>query len=124
MDGKQGYRDLVVWQRAIDLVPAVYAVVKAFPKHETYALSDQIRRAVVSIAANIAEGQARQHRKEFLQHLAIARGSLAEVHTLIVVAQRLRYVSDEQAADLEEQLGVIARPLNGLMSKLGKADEV
>ena len=122
MDGKQGYRDLVVWQRAIDLVPAVYGVVRSFPKHETYALSDQIRRAVVSIAANIAEGQARQHRKEFLQHLAIARGSLAEVHTLIVVSQRLQYVSDEQVAELEKQLGEIARPLNGLMSKLGKTE--
>jgi four helix bundle protein len=124
MNGKQGYRDLVVWQRAIDLVPAVYAVVKSFPKHETYALSDQMRRAVVSIAANIAEGQARQHRKEFLQHLAIARGSLAEVNTLIVVAQRLRYVSDEQVVGLEKQLTEIAKPLNGLMSKLGKAAEV
>jgi four helix bundle protein len=124
MDGKQGYRDLVIWQRAIDLVPAVYAVVRSFPKHETYALSDQIRRAVVSIAANIAEGQARQHRKEFLQHLAIARGSLAEVHTLIVVAQRLRYVSDMQVADLDKQLAEIARPLNGLMSKLGKTAEI
>jgi four helix bundle protein len=124
MDGKQGYRDLVVWQRAIDLVPAVYTVVRSFPKHETYALSDQVRRAVVSIAANIAEGQARQHRKEFLQHLAIARGSLAEVHTLIVVAQRLRYVSDAQVASLENQLTEIAKPLNGLMSKLGKTAEV
>jgi four helix bundle protein len=124
MDGKQGYRDLVVWQRAIDLVPAVYTVVRSFPKHETYALSDQVRRAVVSIAANIAEGQARQHRKEFLQHLAIARGSLAEVHTLIVVAQRLRHVSDAQVASLENQLTEIAKPLNGLMSKLGKTAEV
>ena len=124
MGGKQGYRDLVVWQRAIDLVPAIYAIVKSFPRHETFALSDQVRRAVVSIAANIAEGQARQHRKEFLQHLAIARGSLAEVHTLIVVAHRLRYVADEQVADLEKQLGEIAKPLNGLMSKLGKATEI
>lgn len=118
MGAKQGYRDLVVWQRAVDLVPAVYAILRSFPKHETYALSDQIRRAVVSIAADVAEGQARKHRKEFLQHLAIARGSLAELHTLMVVAQRLGYVTDDQVADVERRLSEIARPMNGLMSKL------
>ena len=90
MGEKNNYRDLVVWQRAIDLVPEVYQLVKKLPKEETYALGDQLRRAVVSIPANAAEGQARQHHKEFLQHLSIAKGSLAELHTLLTVAQKLR----------------------------------
>ena len=79
MEKKADYTELVVWQRAMALVPDVYTLLKAFPQEETYALADQIRRAVVSIPANIAEGQARQHRKEFIQHLSIAKGRLAEL---------------------------------------------
>ena len=85
MEKKADYTELVVWQRAMALVPDVYTLLKAFPQEETYALADQIRRAVVSIPANIAEGQARQHRKEFIQHLSIAKGRLAELHTLLMM---------------------------------------
>ncbi|MGE4073006.1 MAG: four helix bundle protein [Lysobacterales bacterium] len=120
MGVKQSYRDLVVWQRAIDLTPAVYVAIRTFPNYETYALTDQIRRAVVSIPANIAEGQGRQHRKEFLQHLNIAKGSLAELHTLLIVAQKLEYLSPNQLLLLEEQLSEVARPLNGLIGHLGR----
>jgi four helix bundle protein len=115
---KNNYRDLVVWQRAIELVPEVYQLVKQLPKEETYALGDQLRRAAVSIPANIAEGQARQHQKEFLQHLSIAKGSLAELHTLLVVAQKLGYVTAAQLESIEQGLSEVARPLNGLMSSL------
>ena len=78
----QNYRDLKVWQESMDLTPEVYRLQRKLPKEETYGLGDQIRRAAVSIPANIAEGHARQHTKEFLQYLAIARGSLAELETL------------------------------------------
>lgn len=115
---KSNYKDLVVWQRAIELVPKVYELLKRFPKEETYALADQMRRAVVSIPANIAEGQARHHRKEFLQHLAIAKGSLAELHTLLIVAQHLSYLTAEALAQIESELSQISRPLNGLMTSL------
>jgi len=115
---KSNYRDLVVWQRAIDLVPEVYQLVKQLPKEETYALGDQLRRAGVSIPANVAEGQARQHHKEFLQHLSIAKGSLAELHTLLTVAQKLGYVTPAQLEAMEQKLAEVARPLNGLMSRL------
>lgn len=114
----KSYEDLVVWQRAIDLVPRVYELLKSFPKHETYALADQIRRAVVSIPANIAEGQARRSKKEFLQHLSIARGSLAELHTLLVVAQRLAYLTAPQLQEIAQDLVLIGKPLAGLMSHL------
>lgn len=111
-------RDLVVWQRAIDLVPTVYEVAKALPREELYALGSQIRRAVVSIPANIAEGQARQHPKEFLQHLSIAKGSLAELQTLLIVAQRLSYISIARLETLDEELAKVGRPLAGLITRL------
>ena len=118
MTEKRSYRDLVVWQRAIDLVPVVYQIIRSFPVAEEFALSAQMRRACVSIAANIAEGQARRSRKEFRQHLAIAKGSLAEVHTLFVVAQRLGYINDEKLVEIEIQLSAIRKPLTGLMDQL------
>lgn len=118
MGGARSYRDLVVWQRAMELVPTVYELLKGFPKEETYALADHVRRAVVSIPANLAEGQARQHPKEFLQHLAIAKGSLAELSTLLVVAERLGYVTATQLEAVEEDLASIGRPLSGLMTRL------
>lgn len=118
-DKKSSYRDLIVWQRAVDLIPLVYRTLRDFPRVEEYALSMQIRRASVSIAANIAEGQARRSRKEFRQHLAIAKGSLAELHTLLIVAQRLGYLTEQQLGDLENQLGSVGRPLAGLMDRSG-----
>jgi four helix bundle protein len=84
-----GYRELQVWQRAMELVPAVYGVARLFLAQERYALADQLRRAAISVPANIAEGQARQHRREFIQALTIARGSLAEVDTLLLISVRL-----------------------------------
>ncbi|MBW3671571.1 MAG: four helix bundle protein [Acidobacteria bacterium] len=115
---RRSYRDLVVWQRSVDLVPMIYELLRAFPKHEIYGLTDQIRRSSISIAANIAEGQGRQHPKEFLQHLSIARGSLAELHTLLIIAERLRYLETERLACLEEEISQIRRPLPGLMTSL------
>lgn len=117
----KSYEDLVVWQRAVDLIPKVYELVKRFPRHETYALSDQVRRSAVSVPANIAEGQARQHPKEFLQHLSIARGSLAELHTLLIAAHRPGYVEESRLNDIEQLLALIRRPLAGLISSVRKA---
>jgi four helix bundle protein len=115
---KRNYKELVVWQRAIDLVPNIYEIVKRLPKEEQYALGDQIRRAAVSIPANIAEGQARQHKKEFLQHLSIAKGSLAELHTLLVIAEKLGYVDQATLHRMEQEMAQVARPLHGLMERL------
>jgi four helix bundle protein len=112
------YRDLRVWQEAISLVPAVYEAIKALPIEERYELASQIRRAVVSIPANIAEGQARRHTKEFLQALYIARGSLAELETLLIVSERLGYLTPAQMQSLEEALMTVRQPLLGLIRRL------
>ena len=115
---KQNYKQLIVWQRSIKLVPKIYRIIKPFPKVETYALSDQVRRAVVSIPANIAEGQARQHTKEFLQHLSIAKGSRAELHTLLIVGHELDYLDRTGLEQIEAELDEIAKMLAGLMNSL------
>jgi four helix bundle protein len=116
---KTSFRDLIVWQRAIDLVPRIYRITTGFPREELFALSSQLRRAAISIPANIAEGQARQHPKEFVQHLMIAKGSLAEVQTLLIIAHRLGYLSESSLLGFEEEeLGAIRAPLVGLIGRL------
>ena len=108
------YRDLEVRQRAMDLVVMCYELTKRFPSSEAYGLTSQLKRAAVSVPANIAEGQARQHTKEFLQHLAIASGSLAELETHIQIAERLGYIKRsmiEEALFLSDQ---VARMIAGL----------
>jgi four helix bundle protein len=117
-DNKRNYKDLVVWQRAINLVPKIYAAIKGFPVEERYSLCNQLRRAAVSVPANIAEGQARHSAKEFHHHLAIAKGSLAELHTLLIVAHRLAYLSADQLASLEKEIDEVSRPLFGLMASI------
>ena len=91
------YRELIVWQKAMDLVDEVYLLVKELPKEEQFALSNQLRRAVVSIPSNIAEGQGRNTRKDFIQFLSIARGSVFEVETQLLICVRQHYFSEAQA---------------------------
>ena len=112
------YKDLNVWQKSIDLVEIIYQVIKAFPREETYALSDQIKRAVVSIPSNIAEGASRNSNREFVQFLYIALGSASEVETQLIIAQRLRYI-----LSIEEELEEITRirkMLNSLITSIKK----
>jgi four helix bundle protein len=117
-DKVRDYRDLVTWQRAMDLVVQVYPFVRKLPAEETYALGAQIRRSVVSIAVNVAEGHARQHTREFLQHLSMARGSLAEVWTLLVVAVRMGYLTANDIVPIEASLSELRRLLFGLTAQL------
>jgi four helix bundle protein len=91
----QSHRDLVVWGKAMDLVEIVYSVAEHFPQTERYRLTDQITRAAVSVPANIAEGHARSSRREYSQFLSIAHGSLMETETLLSVALRLGYLSEQ-----------------------------
>jgi four helix bundle protein len=112
------YRDLRIWQQAINLAPAVYELLKKFPKEENYALAGQIRRAAVSVPANIAEGQARQHTKEFLQHLCIAKGSIAELDTLLIVAEKLGYLKRQDLEEVEAKMIDLRMPLQGLINRL------
>ncbi|MGA9979273.1 MAG: four helix bundle protein [Candidatus Sulfotelmatobacter sp.] len=116
------YRDLIAWQKAMDLVNAVYDATEAFPKREVYSLTDQIRRAAVSIPGNIAEGQAHYSNREFVHYLRHSRGSLAELETQILVAKRRNYVSDADAAGLLKQADEVSRILSGLINSLKRSE--
>ena len=112
------YRDLKVWQAAMDLVDEVHRLTKGFPREEVYGLSMQMRRAAVSVPSNIAEGHARQSTKEFLQFIAIALGSLAELETQLLIAARLGYLDESR---LESPLALadsIGKMLRGLQKSL------
>ncbi len=92
----KSFRELMVWQKAMDLVEEVYEIIKLLPMEERYALADQMRRAAISIPSNIAEGQARKSTKEFINFLSIAQGSKAELQTQILICERLQYLTREQ----------------------------
>ncbi len=114
----QHFKDLIAWQKAMDLVNAVYDATDDFPKREIYSLTDQMRRAAVSIPSNIAEGQAHYSNREFLHFLRHSRGSLAEVETQVIIAQRRNYLSETQAADLLKRAEEVSRILSGLINSL------
>jgi four helix bundle protein len=115
---KTSYRDLYVWRESILFVSEVYRCLGAFPVEERFALTSQIRRAVVSVPANIAEGQGRFYRREFLHFLQIARGSLAELRTLLIIAEQVGYLPQAQLEALENDIEGISKPLHGLISRL------
>ena len=114
----QSYQDLVVWQKAMDLVEMVYRSTRDWPREERFGLTDQVRRAVVSVPANVAEGQGRTGPKEFLHHLSIAKGSLHEVETLLLIARRLEYTSEATIQELMRQTTEVGRLLLGLIRSL------
>ena len=114
----KSYRDLIVWQKAMELVTEVYQATVEFPKEEIYGLTSQLRRAVVSIASNIAEGQGRKSRGEFSQFLGTSRGSLFEVETQIQIAVNLKYLSQTEADRLIDMTTEVARLLNGLLTSI------
>ena len=114
----RSYRDLVVWQKAVDLAVICHQAARKLPKEETYGLSLQIRRSSVSVSANIAEGHGRDHLGDYLHHLSIANGSLMELETLLVIAARLAYLKATETEAILVQTGEISRMLSGLTSKL------
>jgi four helix bundle protein len=116
----QHYRQLEVWQFAMDLAAKCYLTTKGFPKEELFGLTSQIRRSAASIPANIAEGQGREHTKEFLNHLSMARGSLMKLETHLMLSQRVGML---QQAELESLLALtdrVSRMLSGLRKALEK----
>ncbi|MFL6374644.1 MAG: four helix bundle protein [Pyrinomonadaceae bacterium] len=114
-EGIKSHRDLIAWQKAMDLTVSVYEVSKQFPRDELYGLTSQIRRSSSSIAANIAEGQGRRLAREFHQFLGTARGSLLELDTHVELAFRVSYIDDKQHIELRERINEVGRILNGLM---------
>ena len=119
----QSFKDLLVWQKAMELAKSVYCIVKYFPKEETYGLSDQMRRAAVSIPSNIAEGQSRQTKKEFMQFLWIARGSRAELETQILIAKDLGFLDKVPKNQIETVFQLsdeVSRMLYSLLTRLAE----
>jgi len=116
--GEKPHKKLEAWRRAVDLVVVVYQTTLGFPAEERFGLTAQVRRAAVSVASNIAEGAARGSARLFVNALQIARGSLSELDTQVVIASRLGYLSEQKAAELAIRLAEVDRLLNGLIASV------
>jgi four helix bundle protein len=117
MSGGRNYRDLLAWQRAMDLVESIYQLTRTWPGDERDALIDQIRRAAISIPSNSAEGQGRESGKDSLRFLSIAHGSVREVETQLLIATRIGYANTETIAPAMEQAAEVGRLLQGLLRR-------
>ena len=114
----QSFRDLRVWQLGMDLLVETYRLTESFPKHEAYGLGAQMQRAAVSIPSNIAEGHAREHRKEYLHHLAMAQASLAELETQAGLAARVEYYSLQDLTRFLASTDLLGKQLRALRNAL------
>jgi four helix bundle protein len=112
------YRDLKVWQLAMQLTEDVYRITGTFPNKETYALANQLQRAAVSIPSNLAEGHARSSTKDYLRFISIAMGSLAELETQVELAARLLYIDRQKLTELLTTADEVGRMLQGLRKSL------
>jgi len=117
----QSYRQLIAWQKAMELVVEIYRTTRTFPRDELYGLTSQLRRAAVSVPSNIAEGQARYSRREFYRYLTVARGSLAEIETQVMLVRSLDYLTSGATSLLLTKAGELGRILNGLISSTKSA---
>jgi four helix bundle protein len=116
--GAKSYRELIVWQKAMDLVEEIYQLTKLLPRDELYGMVNQMRRAVVSIPSNIAEGNSRHTSQDYIRFLSIARGSMAEVETQLEICVRLKYISAEQAVRALRLCAEVGKLLNSIIQKL------
>jgi four helix bundle protein len=114
----ESYKDLVVWQKGIELVNELYTVTKEFPKEEMFGLTNQIRRAAVSVPANIAEGWGRNSTKNYIQFIRISIGSLYEIETQLVIANNQNYITNQKKSTLSEKIDELGKMLNTLLKKL------
>ena len=116
----RNYRDLVVWERAVDLVAEIYRLSAGFPHEEQFGLTAQVRRASVSVSANIAEGSGRATSRDFLNFLSYSRGSLKEAESMVFVAQRLGFVSPPDCTQALSLADETSRMLIGLRGSIAK----
>jgi len=114
----RNYRDLIAWQKAMDLVGAVYDFIQHLPQSEAYGLGSQLRRAAISVPVNIAEGQGRKTSREFRHFTRIAHGSVREIETEVLIAIRLGYASKEASQNVMDLAIEVGRLLNGLLRAL------
>jgi four helix bundle protein len=115
LDDKNSYRELIAWQKAMKLVSDVYRTTRTWPADERFGLTSQVRRAAVSIPANIAEGQGRNNPREFAHFLGIAHGSLCETETLLMVAVGEEFVAKSEFGELMQQTTEVGRLIKGLI---------
>lgn len=114
------FKELKVWQKSIELVKEVYSLVKFLPSEEKYDLSSQMRRAVVSIPSNIAEGNSRNTKKEYMSFLGIARGSNSEIWTQLIICNELKYLTEEQTEKAIILCQEISKMINAMIKKLSQ----
>lgn len=114
------FKDLIVWQKSVDFVVEIYSVTENFPSKESFGLTSQLRRASVSIASNIAEGNSRRGTADNIQFLKISRGSCAEVETQLIISRRLNFLNEDKFIDLNSRIIEILKMLNGLINSLTK----
>lgn len=113
----KGFRDLIAWQKGMELTEMVYKITSSFPKEELYGITSQMRRSAVSIPSNIAEGQLRNSKKEFIQFFSIALGSCAELSTQLELSKRLRYLTESDFERISEVIYEVMKVLHGLRRK-------
>ncbi|MBE6819194.1 MAG: four helix bundle protein [Ruminococcaceae bacterium] len=116
--GYSNYKDLVVWTKSMDLVKEVYQLIELLPKEEKFSLADQIRRSVISIPSNIAEGESRKSKKEFINFLSIANGSRAELETQLLIGCMLGYYTEQQVQKAMDLSNEISRMIYALIKKM------
>ncbi len=114
----KNFKDLLVWQQARTLTKQIYFLSQSFPKEETYGLSGQIRRAIISVISNIAEGHSRSSTKDYIQYISMAIGSLAEVETQLIIACDLQYLQEETIGDTFASIHDLQRKLHSLRKAL------
>jgi four helix bundle protein len=114
------HKDLDVWKISIEMVTEIYQLTHIFPKEELYGLTNQMRRAAVSVPSNIAEGAGRNSNKEFVQFLYFATGSLSELETQLIIAFNLKYISNEQKQNMDTLINTIFKMLSGLILSVKK----
>lgn len=112
------YKELIVWQKSIDLVGEVYKLTETFPKSELFGITNQMRRAVISIPSNIAEGYLRKHKLEYLQFLRVSFGSGAELETQLIIAKKLKLSTLDKFKSSEDLLQEVMKMLNSMISSL------
>ena len=117
---QNSYKDLIAWQRGMELVTMIYDATDGFPANEQYGLVSQLRRAAVSVPSNIAEGKAHYSNRDFVRFLRHARGSLAEIETQVLIAQQRKYLPDATMAQLTQKLDEVGRILSGLINSLNE----
>ena len=120
MESVTTYKDLILWQKAMELVKLTYLLIRKLPKEETYALSDQMRRAAISIPSNIAEGNGRKSKTEYIRFLDISRGSLFELETQLNIGVMLEFFNDNDVKEIFDLITEVNKMINSLITKLGK----